>query len=170
MNPATEYVITIPGRAATKGSMKCVGRRGKRAHVLVESHETAGPWRETVAGWLTRKGPSVAPGPGQPLAVEVTFTLERPKAHRGTGRNAHRIKPRHVDAYPVGHNTGDVDKLVRLVLDAMQDAGVLPDDAQVCDLTARKRYTTTPDLPAELALLDDVLPYPGVRIRLHPLT
>jgi len=27
-----EYVITIPGDPATKGSLRCVGRRGGRAH------------------------------------------------------------------------------------------------------------------------------------------
>lgn len=164
MDTATEYVITIPGRPATKGSMKCIGRRGKVAHVLVESTDNSG-WRGTVAGWLTRSGPSSRPIPGQPLGVEVTFTLPRPAHHYGTGRNARQVKPRYVDAYPVGHNTGDVDKLLRLVLDAAQDAGVVPDDAAVCEVTTRKAYTLADqDGPAL-----DRLPYPGVRLRLYAL-
>ena len=168
MDTSTEYVVTIPGRPATKGSLKCVGRRGKRAHVLVEDHATSDPWRRTVVGWLTRKGPSTPARPGQPLGVEVTLTLPRPQAHFRTkgGKPSGELKPQHVDAYPVGHNTGDVDKLARLILDAMQDADLMPDDAAVCELTTRKAYTQPIDAPDAL----DRLPYPGVRLRLYPLT
>lgn len=164
MKTSIEYVITIPGRPAPKGSLKCIGRRGQRAHVLIEDNEHTAPWRSTVAGWLTKRGPSAAPLPGQPLGVECTLTLDRPKHHYGTGRNAGTVKPRYADAYPVGHNTGDLDKLVRLILDAMQDADVLPDDSQVCELVTRKAFTQ-PELDAL-----DRLPYPGVRLRLYALT
>jgi crossover junction endodeoxyribonuclease RusA len=35
----------------------------------------------------------------------------------------------------------DLDKLVRCICDALTDAGVWKDDAQVCVLVAAKRYT-----------------------------
>lgn len=165
-----ELIITIPGDPATKGSLKCVGRRGNRAHVLVEQLETSGPWRNTVAGWIKAKVTTQA-DTGQPLGAEVTFTLRRPPSHYGTGRNRHIVKdsaPKH----PVGHNTGDVDKLLRLILDALQDTPLLPDDCAVVEVTARKAYLT--DKPASVLLgrwaqLTDVLPNPGVRIRLYPI-
>lgn len=153
--------ITIPGKPATKGSMKCVGRVGKSAHVLVESHASADPWRRTVAGWVTSKWPiGQAAASGQPLAAEVAFTLDRPASHYGTGKNARTIKPAHRDAWPAGHNTGDVDKLVRLILDALQDGPnpVVPDDAAVVVLTTAKRFVGAAS----------ALPWPGVRIRLRP--
>lgn len=163
-----EWVITIPGRPKTKGSMKCIGRRGKQAHTLIEDHKSSGPWREHVVGWLTKRG-DVAAVPGQPLGAEVTFTLPRPKSHYGTGRNEHVVKASVTD-YPTGHNTGDVDKLARLILDALQDGprAVIPDDAAVVDLNARKRFTLRPGEPEPDPY--DRLPYPGVRIRLYPLT
>lgn len=154
-----ELVIVIPGRAAPKGSLKCVGGRGR--HQLVEDNKRSKEWRDTIAGWVRRKWPADQHATkGQALAAEITFTLERPKAHYGTGRNAGKIKPAQVDALPVGHGTGDIDKLLRLVLDALQDTDVLPDDCAVVETLARKTYVG--------GIAPDRLHYPGVVIRLYP--
>ena len=65
----------------------------------------------------------------------------------------------------MSHSTGDLDKLVRLALDALQDTGVIPDDCAVVELTARKAYPhDTGTKP-----LSDVLAYPGIVIRLYPI-
>lgn len=160
-----ELVITIPGHPAPKGSMKCVGARGKVKHTLVEDNKRSQPWRDTIALWVRRRWPSDQYAvKGQPLAAEVTFTLPRPTYHYGTGRNAAVLKPAQVDAWPVGHSTGDVDKLLRLALDALQDTDVLPDDCAVVETTARKRFVHPSPLPGS-----DVLTYPGVVIRLYPM-
>lgn len=161
----SEWRITIPGTCQPKGSLKCVGRRGKVAHVLIEDNSDATPWRKTVAGWLVRKWPSVA-AKHQPLGAEVTFTLPRPASHYGTGRNAQRVKPS-APAYPVTHGTGDVDKLLRLILDALQDSGHMPDDAAVIEVATRKAYPV--DLVDGTPDPYDRLPYPGVCIRLYPI-
>lgn len=158
-----ELVLTIPGNPATKGSLKCIGRVGKRAHVLIEDHKSSKPWREKVSGWTHRAYPAGQRATaGQPVGAELSFTIDRPASHYGTGRNARVLKDRFVHAHPVGQNTGDVDKLLRLVLDALQDAEVLPDDAQVIETTSRKAYVDAPGRP-------DVLPWPGVVIRLYPI-
>lgn len=166
----SEWRITIPGTVQPKGSLKCVGRRGKRAHVLLEDNKDSTPWRKAVTGWLVRKWPTKA-APRQPLGAEVTFTLARPAGHYGTGRNAGRLKPS-APAFPTTHGTGDVDKLLRLILDAMQDAGHLVDDAQVIEVTTRKAYVLSTGTDT-IAPLDpdpyDRLPYPGVCIRLYPI-
>lgn len=159
----TELVLTIPGKPATKGSLKCIGRVGKRAHVLIEDHKSSKPWRDKVASGTRRAYPAGQRATaGQPVGAELSFTIERPQGHYGTGRNAGVLKPQHVGAHPVGQNTGDVDKLLRLVLDALQDADVLPDDAQVVETVARKAYVDAPGRP-------DVLPWPGVVVRLYPI-
>lgn len=150
-----EVVLTIPGPGAPKGSLVCCR---DRRHTLREDNKRTKPYREKIAGWAKRLITETA-GPYQPLGVEITFTLDRPKSHYGTGRNRHVLKhsaPTHPTAKP------DVDKLERTVLDALQDAKVLRDDSLVVDLTARKRYA----LPEQR---DDVLPYAGTVIRLYPI-
>lgn len=159
---ASEIIVRLAGTPRTKGSMKCVGRRGKVAHVLVEDNKASQPYREKLA-WAAKQ--AVQRGEkGQPIAVEVTSTIPRPAAHYGTGRNAQTLRA-DAPAYPVGHNTGDVDKLARLVLDALQDAKLLPDDCQVVELVSRKGYPQ-PDL---IGRVPDALPYPGTLLRIYPL-
>lgn len=158
-----EITIAIPGHAAPKGSMKCVGGRGKVKHQLVEDNARSQPWRDLVAQAIRRHWPPDAYAERhQPVGAEVTVTLPRPAGHYGTGRNAGTLRPGIRGVYPVTRSAGDVDKLLRLILDAVQDTDVLPDDAAVCEATARKAYVA-PDGP------DDVLGYPGVVIRLWPL-
>jgi len=157
-----EVWISIPGNPKTKGSMKCVGQNGM--HKLVESHASATPWLNLLSGWFGRKLASRKAVAGQPVGVECTFTLERPVAHYGTGRNRGILKPRFVDAQPVGHNTGDLDKLARVVADALQKAEILPDDSAVVELVARKAYVQVhPEKHS------DVKPVPGVVVRIYPL-
>lgn len=157
----SEIVLTIPGHPAPKGSLKCVGARGKVRHQLIEDNTKTAPWRAKIVKaceQVTQHADA-----RQPVDIELTFTLERPPSHYGTGRNANVLKDR-APAYPSTHGTGDIDKLARLAIDALQDAGVLPDDAQVTDLLVRKRYCLSNDSH----LKDDTLPYPGVRIRINP--
>lgn len=159
-----EIVISIPGEPYTKGSLRCIGARGKVKHQLVEQlGKDAETWRKTVAYWVRRSWMTHMSVKGQPLGAEITLTVSRPRGHYGTGRNSDLVKPS-APAYPVGHQTGDIDKLARMILDAVQDTHVLPDDCQIVDLTARKRYPRT---TAER--WDDVLGYPGIVIRLYPI-
>lgn len=160
-----ELVITIPGRPAPKGSMKCVGARGRLKHALVEDNKRSQPWRDTIALAVRRRWPAKQNAvKGQPLVAEATFTLPRPTYHYGTGRNATVLKPKHLDDLPVSHASGDVDKLLRLALDALQDTDVLPDDCAVVETIARKVYVHPEPRPGS-----DVLTYPGVVIRLCPV-
>lgn len=159
-----EIVATIPGDPQPKGSLKCVGARGRRGHVLVEDNTQTKPWRAELVRILAQ---TVQRGPNrQPIAVEITSTLRRPRSHYGTGRNAERVKLSS-PVYPTGHGTGDVDKLARLVLDALEDVGILGNDAQVIDVTSRKTYAVDP-LSDPIDNVPDALPYPGVVIRVRP--
>lgn len=153
--------VVIPGDPAPKGSLKCIGGAKGKGHRLIEDNARTKPWRDKIADATRHRLQPYRAAAGQPIGAEVTFTLNRPRSHYGTGRNAGVLKMS-APAYPVSHSTGDVDKLLRLVLDALQDAEVLPDDCQVVDTTSRKRYI------ADGSYDPDVLAHPGVVIRLHP--
>lgn len=143
----SEVVITLPGHPAPKGSMKCVAphARGTRQRLVEQLEKTIKPWRAKLHHAFGRVTSTA--DQQQPIGVEVTFTVDRPKSVR---------RP-----FPSAHGSGDVDKLARVVLDDLERAGILPNDAQVVELTTRKTY---PDGP-----LPDALPYPGARIRLYPI-
>ena len=100
--------------------------------------------RNLVTGFLhnANKGQPRITGP---IEVELTFCFERPASHYGTGKNADRIK----GSSPRFHTKApDVDKLVRLVLDAMENAGIVANDSQVVQVTAQKEWAV--DMPGTI--------------------
>lgn len=112
--------------------MKCVGQRGKRKHCVVPDNGPAqDDWHERCVNagkaLLARSG--VLDGP---LSVEITFTVPKP-ASVPTSRQ-----------WPVTRSSGDIDKLARLALDALDSSGLFRDDSQVVELTLRKAYPHTP--------------------------
>jgi crossover junction endodeoxyribonuclease RusA len=137
----SELVITVRGMPAPQGSKDIF--RGRP----VESSKLVKPWRKSVAdAVLVHRANRHLAGP---LAVDAVFYLPRPKGHYGTGRNASALRGDAPD-YPVARGRGDVDKYSRGLLDALQLAGVMDDDGQVADLTARKRYAELGTLPGAL--------------------
>lgn len=122
------YKITVHGRPKTKGSLKCVGRGGR--HRLVEDAANR-PWRDHVAT-AAKAILDQAGGPfAGPVGVRLRFTLDKPKSD-----------PRR--RWPIKRSTGDIDKLERLVLDAITDAGLWHDDSQCVLLVTAKVYTGEP--------------------------
>jgi Holliday junction resolvase RusA-like endonuclease len=71
------------------------------------------------------------------VELRLGFDLQRPVGHFGTGRNAGIVKAS-APAWPTV--APDTDKLARCVGDAITDAGLWKDDAQVAVLHAAKRY------------------------------
>jgi Holliday junction resolvase RusA-like endonuclease len=151
----TEHVLVVAGEPIPKGSLKCVGQRGSKRHALVEDNPRTEPWRSRVAE-AARQLQERA-DEGEPIGVEITSTLPRPARHFTTPPRLRATAP----AFPTLRRTGDVDKLARLVLDALQDAAVVLDDAQVTEVISRKGY------PASHT--PDALPEMGVMIRIYPL-
>lgn len=160
------WAFRVYGEPQPKGSMKCIGARGSSNHQLIEDNKDSGSWRDHIRTMAAR--PSVV-GEGaaehQAVMLEITSTLPRPKTHYGTGRNAHAIKAS-APSWPTKHGTGDVDKLARLVLDALEDAHVLTNDAQVVEVRTYKCY---PGSAPALARGYDVLDRPGVVVRVRPV-
>ena len=139
-SPAT---VWVPGDPQPKGSLRCVGRPGGR-HQLIEDDKTGArkQWRHKVAAAATLlldRHPAIDGTITGPVTIGIVFVLSPPKT-RPKGRWAPSVKP-------------DVDKLSRMILDALVDGHLIADDALVVGLTAEKRYAPCHTASAPGALI-----------------
>lgn len=119
--------ITVYGSPAPQGSKRFVGHAKSGRGILIESSKAVKPWREAVKGAAIdaiHLGPGMQTGP---LAIEITFTLQKPKSAPRGRRTWPDKKP-------------DLSKLVRSTEDALTDAGAWEDDARVVSCLARKVF------------------------------
>jgi len=139
--------IIVRGEPAPQGSKRFLGIKGGRG-IMVESSGKVRPWREAVkyAALAAIEEAGHVPW-SSPLNVEMHFTLPRPKS-----APRWRVFP---DRRP------DLSKLIRSTEDALTDAGVWHDDAQVVGCQAYKFYVGYQ--------LPEVLPVPGCVIKVHVL-
>lgn len=112
----------VPGRAKTKGSLRHRGG-GRMEEAVIGSKD----WRRMMcermkSNWRTGEG-GVRDAVSGGVAVSATFSLP---CARGS-------------ASLITQGSGDIDKLLRNLLDAMQDAGVIVNDAQVVRVISEKR-------------------------------
>jgi crossover junction endodeoxyribonuclease RusA len=142
-------VVPVVGVPAPQGSKRHVGRG-----ILIESSKHIKPWREAVK-WAALEAMcamrATFPLEG-PIALEILFSLPR-------GRTVKRALP---CAKP------DADKLARSTLDALVDAGVMADDAQITDLIVRKRYAGSEPPGAAIRVGVAESPPEGARLRRRP--
>jgi Holliday junction resolvase RusA-like endonuclease len=96
--------------------------RGK--HASVYTPDTADAWKAEVRRAALSKCTTPEPLRG-PLSVRLTFHMPRPKSRKGDVW--HTSRP-------------DADNLAKAVLDALGDARIWCDDAQVACLSAKKFY------------------------------
>lgn len=143
--------IVVYGTPAPQGSKRAfIHKHTGKAMMAEQTAKRLKPWREAVkqaALDATRIGQPVAVGGGtltahqgtlaDALFLRVTFTFARPKSHYRTGRNAQLLRD-DAPLYPAGRP--DLSKLLRSTEDALTDAGIWRDDAQVVMCTAWKRY------------------------------
>jgi Holliday junction resolvase RusA-like endonuclease len=165
----------VRGAPATQGSKTPHAVRRKDAHgeweytgkvTVVEGKTKASQqkftsWREAVKSAAVEamkvtgaSGPEGLSFPLEgPLEVAMIFTLRRPKGHYRSGKSTSHLLRDGAPDYP--HVKPDAGKLARAVEDAMTDAGLYRDDAQiVCYRPLIKVYDDHP-----LAL-----PAPGVAV------
>ena len=103
---------------------------------MTESSPDLWPWRSAVSMAAAQKMNGQPPLEG-PVSTIMVFKFTRPKSHYGTGKNAGQLRPgapSHPDGPP------DLDKLLRSTNDALTDARVVGDDAQICSTWSDKEY------------------------------
>lgn len=122
----------VPGVPVPKGSLRHVGN-GR----LIESAKGLADWRHAIYmhALVTLKMRKDPPFDG-PVSVTLDFYLPRPASHFRSGDRSRELRP---TAPTRPGKRPDVDKLAR-VIDAITDAGLWRDDAQVVDLIARKHF------------------------------
>lgn len=131
---ATLIDVHVPGKPRPQGSMTLWrapdgSDRAKYApEVVAHRNLVVGALRNAWAGRGRMDGAA---------SVMLTFTFARPKSHYGTGRNAAKVLPSAPDQHT---QHPDLDKLTRLVFDALTVAQVWADDAQGHVLVASKEW------------------------------
>jgi crossover junction endodeoxyribonuclease RusA len=145
--PLDLYVVGTP---RPKGSMRHVGK-GR----MVEQIKASPDWRLAVKDVAHARVRCACPDldchtllPGfpydAPVAVEIWLWFARPaSAKKGA-------------AWPSSRHTGDIDKHARNILDALQDAGVLKDDARAVDLNTHKRYCGPDETPGARIVIKEI--------------
>ena len=113
--------LTVYGRPAPKGSMRSLGK-GR----MVESNVNVTPWRAAICAEALAQPVRHLDGA---LYVRVTITVPKPASARGGA--------------PITRTSGDVDKHLRCVLDALQDADLIADDARVVSAMVEKVWPGT---------------------------
>lgn len=145
----TTLDFTVYGKPIPQGSKRIGrlgGKGGGRPIILDANDKTLAPWRALMRDSAAAARHKLGWGPFiGPVAVDITFTLERPLSHfRGDGtlvpsaRVAPSIRP-------------DIDKLSRACLDAITESGSWEDDGQVVQLTCRKVYGRRPSVQVQIA-------------------
>ena len=135
MNNAPVLKLKIP-TVGVQGSLKAMGV-SRTGSVMLKYPSGTVAARNLFIDRIVKKwgGKDALTGP---IMVDVTFEVARPQSHYGTGRNEGKLKPsspEHLITRP-----DYVDKGLRLLLDALDIAGVIVDDSQVVQAHSRKRY------------------------------
>ena len=115
---------TVSGNPAPQGSKRHVGN-GR----MIEASKRLKPWRDAVIAATQEMASTVEQLEG-PLTVKLEFRVPRPK----TVTRSH----------PITRSSGDLDKLIRAVLDGITIGELIQDDSQVVNIRASKRYSVDP--------------------------
>lgn len=129
--------LWVPGHPVAKGSMKCVTPHvgGLKPRLVPDERADPDGWVAKLPDALAWQAQKIARNPiDDPVELRADFYLRRPATTRFT------------DA-PVGHGQGDLDKLVRMVGDAVgggktNPARLITDDSRIAKIVTEKHYAT----------------------------
>jgi len=146
----SECSFIVLGKAVPRGSVKAIprgrdikeinGRRyreDKGTLVIDQDSAVLKSWMQDIKTTAIREWALEHIGySARPFKIDITFRLDRPKSHYGSGRNSAIIKDSAPD-YPIVRP--DLDKLTRSINDALTRI-VFKDDSQVVDMHIKKIY------------------------------
>jgi Holliday junction resolvase RusA-like endonuclease len=140
----------VHDRPAPQGSKRIYPNGGMK-----ESSPGLGNWRAAVVhAALNAKGDIgsgvIFPKP-MPLRLSITFHFKRPKNHYRTGKFQDQLKP---DAPHYMAQMPDLSKLIRATEDAITQAAVWTDDAQVVMIHAHQVYNDNADEGAAITIME----------------
>lgn len=152
--------VRVDGTPGPKGSINafCIrcGQRGFRQQIAIKEQSEVGViFRKAIArylrGAMQRTEIMLLTG----LPVETRLTVYIPRQRRvQAGRELDEWVPSHRTPYPMHQKSGDAEKHLRTLHDAMQDAGVIPDDCQVVRTSCEKRWADEEHPPgAEIEII-----------------
>jgi crossover junction endodeoxyribonuclease RusA len=124
------------GRPRTKGSTRSFAHRTTGRVVTTGANPRTAAWQGVVAHAAHAAG--VRPAATANLVIEFRFA--RPAGHLRTGRHAGAVRTT-APLLPTSRAVGDLDKLLRAVLDALTGVAYA-DDSNVVGVVASKRWTT----------------------------
>jgi Holliday junction resolvase RusA-like endonuclease len=105
---------------------------------FVTTYDPAAKLKESFAGILQAEAPKEPIS--DPMILELTFCMARPRNHYGSGKKADCLK----DSAPEHHSgRPDLDNLTKFVQDALNKI-YYRDDALICQLIAKKMYSERP--------------------------
>ena len=129
--------VFVPGSAVGQGSV--ISKVTKTGAVLTHHPESVKEYRLRLVQAITQVGTQREQRTWSgAAAVQVTHWVSRPRSHYRQGRFAHLLRPS-APVWPVTRGA-DLDKVCRLVNDALTDAGVWRDDAQCVSLVATREF------------------------------
>ena len=122
--PAVLHAV-VHGLPIAQGN---ISHLGKGRPAIYGNQKLLKPWRQRLHWELRHCVNGIADFPlAGPVAVDITFTMPKPKA-----------APKKRRTYPI--TRPDRGKLARAVEDALTEAGVIRDDSQIVDGATRKVF------------------------------
>ncbi len=132
LNESRGFDVFVRGLPAPQGSKRAFVVKGRP--VMVEDNKHSRPWRQLVRECVALEFQKMMTKPfSGPVELVLIFLMPRPPSIPKS-RQWPAVRP-------------DLDKLVRAVLDALQGAAVIYQDAQVIKLVAEKRYAPPDTAP-----------------------
>lgn len=150
LEPRILLRTTVAGEPIPQGSKTPIHRGGKTW--LIDDNPRLAPWRQTMTRRFAAHVDPAGAGYDGPVEVRACFAFPIPATAPKSWRTLAR--------YDHAATTADVDKCARALLDALQAARVISNDARVVVLVVEKRYAGHPRGP---------LTNPGVAVEVRAL-
>lgn len=144
-------LVRVDGIPGPKGSLNafcptCARKNLPQKVVVKEQSDVGATFRVQVRKAVLGATASRREAFAGPVETRLIFFIHRQKRVKA-GVELDEWVPSHAGPRPTFQKSGDTEKHVRTVHDALMDAGLIEDDSQVWRITAEKRWATGDDPP-----------------------